>query len=995
MTFNTNSFYRPATAILVRVPVFPLEKVNKETLENASQDALFRRALMLASPTLDEALERGEFPAAANRYWKRMGLRTTPFGLFASVCLAHWGDSPLMRLRSPMATTRSRVDGAWYAALVETLEREKCLRRVIRWYWHEGVVAWGNDVVLDNGESSVISIPRTNALIAMASIAVHGAYYEELIACGAAASSNENLESLFDILWRNGFLVSELRHDLRGDPMPRLQALLNSAGLPISEVLARLQVSIDAVDSNACYFSVEMHRALEQSMRNLVPGHSGPCLQIDAAADLEHPFLPPAIGESVCDAVTALLKLSDLPNGCIDIEDYRCRFLERFGQGVEVPLLELIDPLRGLGVPNPAPDYDRGLVHQGILLRLAADALRNGSQVVELTDELVEALTTNKLSRTVMPRSIDVKCMLGARSGGALRSGEYRIILATDFYGASAGRHFGRFADLLGSACDDVLTEIADAEQSWDNGELAVELAYPPRDSAHLNVCSRTLTRPFAATYGVPPAVPMSRRVLFKDIMVRVCGNEFCFRWAPENVDLRPAGWHAYNPQMAPEPVRFFFNAYAARGPVLTPFPWGVARHLQCTPRVVRGRVVVCPANWSIEPSDSLVVAAAENRSWNEALALWCEEWSVPRWMRIGKGDKQQALNLCNAEDQEALRRILLALPQGERLILSEVLPEPADCWLEGPDGHHACEIIVPILLQGAKKRTSPHNAITLPPNETWIKHPGSEWLSLELGVPPARQESLIAGPLSLFARSLVSQKLVEQWFYVRYLEADRHHVRFRLQGDPVRLCATAMPAVSAFLQNLVEMAWISDFEYRTYSREIGRYGGDASLRRIEDLFCADSDWTSELLDFFRRRRLTIRRESLVAWSAYELIRALGLAEPGSITTLRSNPVDGHNSGKIYRADQDFLLAAFSGHAAEWMGALSVAILARNRVASEVGMALREMFKTGAGTKFYRKLASNIIHMHCNRFLGVDREAEGVAMRLVERTLRGLSYHRK
>lgn len=164
MTFNTNSFYRPATAILVRVPVFSVEKINKRTPENASQDALFRRALMLASPTLDDALERGEFPAAAHRYWQRMGLRTTPFGLFASVCLAHWGDSTVMRLRSPMSSTRSRVDGAWYAALVETLEREKCLRRVIRWYWHEGVVVWGNDFVLDISESSVITIPRTNTL---------------------------------------------------------------------------------------------------------------------------------------------------------------------------------------------------------------------------------------------------------------------------------------------------------------------------------------------------------------------------------------------------------------------------------------------------------------------------------------------------------------------------------------------------------------------------------------------------------------------------------------------------------------------------------------------------------------------------------------------------------------------------------------------------------------------------------------------------------------
>src|SRR5262249_41011738 len=81
---------------LVRAPLLPVGGSLEES-------PLGRRAVELASPSLAEALGRGERPAALARYAARAAFRATPHGLLAGVAVGSLGAPPRVATGAPSA----------------------------------------------------------------------------------------------------------------------------------------------------------------------------------------------------------------------------------------------------------------------------------------------------------------------------------------------------------------------------------------------------------------------------------------------------------------------------------------------------------------------------------------------------------------------------------------------------------------------------------------------------------------------------------------------------------------------------------------------------------------------------------------------------------------------------------------------------------------------------------------------------------------------------
>ncbi len=189
-----------------------------------------------------------------------------------------------------------------------------------------------------------------------------------------------------------------------------------------------------------------------------------------------------------------------LPTGVPYLDSYRRQFEARYGADREVPLLELLDPNAGLGLPSPfqggAPGGDsrKLAIRQQTLYDLAVTALRERQLVVELDEEKLGRLETWSPSPTAAPLSMDLSVFVVAASAAEVDSGNFQVVVGPNLGATAAGRNLGRFADLLGEEAEAALEEVSRAESARQGGGLWAELVYLPRQFRVTNVAVRPVS---------------------------------------------------------------------------------------------------------------------------------------------------------------------------------------------------------------------------------------------------------------------------------------------------------------------------------------------------------------------------------------------------------------------------------------------------------------------------------------------------------------------
>ncbi|HZR58403.1 MAG TPA: lantibiotic dehydratase [Terriglobales bacterium] len=1009
---QTLPLYQPAQSYLVRTPTLPIDHLtvitNLPDAELLKSLTLFeRKAILIRSLSLHEDIERingggagkEEVVRTVYRYLVRMATRATPYGMFATATLGAWGNDARMHMPTTLGRTKTRLDATWLRGIVNLIESIPTIRHGLHFFWHEGARFQGGWTVLYDlgpGDEPPAGkaewIGRSRALEAVAKAAKKGASFANLMLTAAASMPATGLvrpDDFLDTLWKKGFLISELRHPVIKNPVSHLSKCLGGVveARPYLLLLERLQATMSEIDAAPSKVTIKQLYDLICEMRDAFKTKSGNYIQVDTAAVLMHPTIPHSVGFEVCKAAEVLLRLSRFPRGQTNFNDYQRRFRERYGLGIEVPLLEVIDPVRGLGMPDRIVEDERAAQRDSTLLRIASNALQSGNPIVELTDAMINQLTTSNLADNKLPRTFDLVVTVGASSLSALSDGDFTIAVGPGVGSLVGGKHFGRFVELIGRDSHNLLREIAQVEQAWDPHQLEVELVFSPADDNHLNVCSRSVSRMHAVYYGVPPMGNKSHRVMLSDLVVGMRESGFYVRWTRENVEIRPGAWHMLNPRLAPDPLRFLVDLYLSDQAALTGFSWGVASQLPWTPRVTRERVVLCPAQWKLVVGSDLQVAATRAVEWEDAFTNWRTAWKVPQFVFLGRGDKRVLLDLYAKRDLNELRQELRKLSKGNTVVISEVLPPMDKTWLEGPDGHYLCELVVPLLLRGQgewKQCVASQNPVCSV--EDAEKAPGSEWLYVELYSPVTHLDALIAGPVSHFANDLVSKGLITKWFFIKYSEGG-HHVRFRVNGEKAGLAANVLPRLSEFIQKLRLSGWISRFEYRTYQREVARYGGLLSLERAECLFADDSVFCAILIDALMRNRPSIDRRSIVAWTAFEFLQSMGFSNEALDTIVGDTQVATRAGGLIYRKDKQFLRCAFSGIYPNWLDdGLTKALEAYRGRLAEHSTEISRLASEGIVSRSLTSMAASFVHMHCNRILGIDSHAEHVAMNILMRS---------
>ncbi|MGY3679786.1 hypothetical protein ACVWXU_003409 [Streptomyces sp. TE33382] len=466
--------YRPLDGFTVRLPLLPADsgaRLRETSAIDLLSTPMTSLALWIGSDAMWDSLHRegpDSAPSArsvrkARRYIDRMSCRPTPYGLFAGVSLGDWGRATDLAVRRIPDRVETRLDMGWLTALIEQLEADPRILRQLTFTLHPAVfVSAGRLHLVDplgasgNGSPHCVSLRATGPVTRILGTARGPVSYRRLVETVRSAvpgTADAVCERLIGRLHEAGVLLSSLRPPLTV-PDPARYVLHELAGLSDAsgraERLRDLVEQLNRCDAMAPAESLPARRALAVSARELAPDASPPLppFRTDATADLSGTTLNRAVGREAAKAVELLLRTSPRPDRPPEAVAYRTAFHRRYGTRRRVPLLEVVNPHVGLGLPEdltatvPADGSAARAERDETLLALAAEALRTGNRTVSLDDRTLERIE-RRPDPPRLPGTLELVVAVAASSPADIDAGAFGIVVSPIVGGRGGRLHTG------------------------------------------------------------------------------------------------------------------------------------------------------------------------------------------------------------------------------------------------------------------------------------------------------------------------------------------------------------------------------------------------------------------------------------------------------------------------------------------------------------------------------------------------------------------------
>ncbi|MGV9812735.1 lantibiotic dehydratase family protein [Streptomyces cellulosae] len=641
-------------------PADPLEHW-RSWLSAVWADDAFREAVSVASPDLARQVQSilgGHSPKvrrvrraalATARYAIRYTRRSTPFGLFAGVALIGFGHTAKVRvgdrhqaITRPDPVALDVVLSGWEADGERMADVEVCVNNLTQ-------VRGGRAYVPSEGASefSLAQTPAVALVLDAARLPIRYSALADKIAAEFPDTAEPHRARLLAQLLEVRLLRSSLRAPATVvDPAVSLPPALRE----------------------------------EARIRSAVPD-----LRLDATVRL-----PQTVLTEAATAATALTRLAMHPTGIREWRHYAERFVDRYGEGAEVPLEMVTDPERGLGLPEgfgevsapPRPMTRR----DRLLLELAGTAAVEGRRSVVLSEAVIEELQAAAGKPELTPPHLELCGQIQSGSTRALDRGDFRLRVST--VSRAVGTMTGRFLHLLpdaGAAYAGLPTVEPDAEQaqlSFHAGRVPVDLlTRAPQVLPRLVSVGEFRHRTEGVLFPSDLAVGCRDGRLY---LTEAATGTRLELLAPTAINFL---WNNCTPPLA----RFLAEISRAGAPQVTWFDWGAAWTLPFTPALHYRRSILVSARWKLRTRD-LPGRAATLDEWAGQLHAWMGRIGIPDRVLLAEDDQQLPLDLRQDMHLDLLRTHLAASRTGVA-VLHDAPPPDADGWIDG----RAHSIVVPL----------------------------------------------------------------------------------------------------------------------------------------------------------------------------------------------------------------------------------------------------------------------------------------------------------
>jgi lantibiotic biosynthesis protein len=992
---------RSGDVLLVRAAVLPLHAQSiRWPAENDQSDCrrwleevwaipAFSDAVRSATPRLAQAVDsvlRGEHVSlnrlrktvhATARYFLRAAGRPTPFGLLAGVATAACGpcEGKIGAVHTPLA----RPDALWLDHVRCNLAARPDVVPHLSFCVGDLTAQRGDvlDWPLSGGRVASMRIHRPlAALLDLAAVPVSGReLLDQLSVLGGTVDQAVRL--VVDAL-EAGALTSSLSAPMtEPDSLGHMVRLL----MPVSAVLEPATVDLlnelaDVrrllTDHNAAS-AREAARELRQSVAARMTGicdQGRTRLSVDLRLDATV-RVPPVVLEEAERAGEVLLRMTRNPREQPVWSAYHEVFWERYGAGSLVPVRDAADLAAGAGLPAGFPmslltePPVRALPRDELLMHRAWQAVMHGAEEILLTDSDIDELCTADLDEVPIVPHMEMGLRVHAATPSAVDRGDFTVSVRPAW---STGTLSGRFAvtldaDTIGVAYRKLPTLV--------DGALAAQLSFAPPHPHAENIARIPAFLPYVIPVG-EHREPADNVIPLDDLAVMSTGKRMLLvsisrRRVVEPVVLHPLALE----KQAPPIARFVALVARSFAGAWTRFDWGpLAVGMPYLPRVRYGRAVLSPSRWQLK-SDDLPTDGFEP-AWHEALSEWAQAWKCPPRVELFSDDRYLRLDLTEPLHAHLLHAHL------RRHGSAELVETPADqelSWIG-----HAHEITLPMT---SARSPLPHPDVEAAPVvlNRMLPPPGAakqQWAQAKVFTHPSVMDQILTRRLPELLNSLGGPA---SWFIRYRTSQEDDHLRLRIAAPGPDAYATAVQALADWTEQLQHRALVSRLVLDGYRPEFGRYGVGPALEAAEAVFVADSEAARYLLTDLSKADRCV----LVALGMIDVAIGL-LGDEEGTHWLASTAAATSGRQEVTRAVLDEVRVHALGHRSGWPDRVNAA-RQRRRAALSTYRAQLDCRPIGP-------VLESLLHMHHNRLMGPDREAEAACRHAARQACRSVVARR-
>ncbi len=977
------------------------------------QAMLFEEAIRFASRSLYGAIRKyasvqpkraWETVASAIRYLVRMKTRPTPFGLFSGVCVLSLGDTTdVVMGRAREHRHSSRIDMRVLTQIGRKVEAQDAEHFSL--YLNPTLLKYASRVHFQQfsyeGAQNAIRFGnvRVSSVVDELIVFLQGRVvpFQEVVSHLEGlrpGSAQDKITAFLKNLVTVGLLLTNVRPTLLGEPLDELIQVASRAPGHQANLgnLATALVQYDACPIGEGGDQLAILDGLIETMVDRLGGDS-PLLQVDLALACEGTKIAESLTADAAKAAEILFQLGVATPRSYLLEAYAKEFGERFGEAAEVPILVLLDEHLGLGAPPtytnpphptrswtaPEPRLDFRDVK---LVNLATQAIVNGSNMIELTDDMIAQLTEHEDWREQLPPTAEIFVSIVASSPDALRTGDYQVVVGASGTEHPAGRGFGRFVRVLPDAVRHDLRRLHTRTTNADDFIVA-ELTYDPLTPSAMNVAIRPNIVDYSIAVGVTPDQSLTQ-IPLQDIVVGLDQGKFYLRSRTLGKRIIIHEFHKVNTNAASNVVRFMIEIGRQVVYAQPVFDWRTANLLHHLPRVSYRNIVLSPERWSIR---SDIIEEIGRGDLPGGLRAFVDEHRVKRYVYIADVDNRIMVDTCSDLGRQTILRELKKDTNGQ-LFLLEALPGPSDGWLMGPDGErYLGELLVP-LERVPEPARAPARISRQPMTGTSEQNHqgfplGSEWLYGKVYANSSLHKALIMRLFDDVVQPAATAGLIDKWFFIRFADP-QSHIRLRLHVASLEDWTPAMKIMVDACNNMVDEGLATRILFDTYEPEYLRYGGADILPIVEKIFSVDSFYVVEKLRSGEEASET--KGMSMALSLVRLAKDLGYrgsAAARLFALAAEDDPDARTSkypaAALYPQEQLKQWGSMIADASsapgesevirEWLNWRSEEI---ERLVSSIGNRLDDE----QWSELRDHLSISLLHMHFNRASGIDRDEE-------------------
>ena len=997
--------FKDIGSFMIRTPSLPINLLT-DNIENATNiDHImflfdspqykdqFDEAIFVASHDLYESMQHYKEDGTARdtnyllnsiyKYFSRSCSRCTPFGLFSTVAFGDiTSERTSFELSSAELKRKPLIDSEWLYQVVFMYESKYL--KFLRYTINESVAIQKNKAILfnctkdSNGEKvNKKSVKYSNAFEVVLRISGDYVSYSDIIKNLKKEYPNveENtFHTYIQSLIKEGYLISDLRPPLTiVDQFEYFICKLQEYDIN-TKTLVDIKNEIQEYSSSYKNNTIECLTQIFKDMKRIY--NSKNYLTIDSSFSYSQCNL----NQNEIKKINKLLNLFiqfNIKEPFNSLNDYKNKFLEKYGLSRCVPLTELIDTDTGIGFPSHY-DGKNAMNNFGEYInpwirffeRKYVDSIRLG-QEIEITDADMGMLLTEEIDMDQLPKSMEIYFNYVKDNGKAV------YYLSNIFGSTYAGKSFGRFSHLMKNP-EQFFEEI---NKNYGDECQVCEFTYLPDSLYSANVIRNMHGSTYETSFGTTNSKDQAFILKLSDILVEFKNNKLYLKSAVNNKRIIPTSTNMFNPQLKPRILRLI-DEISSDGIRFYNKPWQyLLEKFAYLPTIRYKNFVLEQEKWIIKIGDLGLTKHYDFAEFKNKFTGYINSKNIPLWLEAVDADKKLLLNLKEDRCLAVLQKLL------EK---SETVVERYNIESEHPvklnDSSYCCELVIPLILA---EEAEPHKVnnfeITKNCGNVRYKEPLDEWLYFKIYGIEEYADYLLGEALYAPLQKLLENKEIDSYFFIQYKDPDLH-LRLRLKADNTKLMMV-LPKMLDILSQLMKKSLISNYSINCYELELERYGGYDLMNYAHEVFYKDSIAIQTIIYEKNNHNIKVSDELLASVIIFFHMQTFNLSFEDMFVFLNcENPTKSYQ--KEFREHKDtyvdFAIKYLHHETLNPEIDFILKILSvKHESMKEYLNRIEEYYPDNKAVKF--SILDSLLHMNMNRLFGPNTE--------LEKKMRSLARH--